>query len=99
MNNVFVRPRLIDGQPASLPDPQTGAPLAAAGEWKPRTAFWIRRIAQCDVIEGAPEVAAAAPAAPMPQPDPAPAIEDRAPRPSPNAKPPVEARAPRPAKA
>jgi len=91
MDNVYVRPCLIEGQPASLPDPQTGFLLAAAGEWKPRTAFWLRRIAQGDVIECVPEIAAA-PA------DPAPAVEDRAPLPPPKAKPPVEARAPRPAK-
>ena len=98
MNNVYVRPCQIDGQPAVLPDPQTGEPLAAGGEWKPRNAFWLRRIAQRDVIEGAPEVATAAPASPPPKPAPAPAIEDRAARPAPKPKSPVEARAPRPVK-
>jgi hypothetical protein len=68
MDNLFVRPRLIDGQPAVLPDPQSGVPLAADGEWKPRTAFWLRRVAQKDVIEGKP--VAAAPASPPPSPMP-----------------------------
>jgi hypothetical protein len=49
--NVFVKPRLIDGQPALVRDPTNGKPLAANGEWKSKTQFWIRRIMQGDVID------------------------------------------------
>lgn len=89
MDNVFVRPRLIDGQPAVLPDPQTGVPLAAAGEWKPRNAFWLRRIAQRDVIEGKPDAVPASPApAPAAQVKPTAAAKPAATKatPSPSAK-------------
>jgi hypothetical protein len=49
--NVFVKPRLIDDKPALVRDPLSGKPLAEGGEWKTRSQFWIRRIAQGDVID------------------------------------------------
>jgi hypothetical protein len=56
MDNIFVKPRQIDGQPAIVRDVAAGGkPLDPAGEWKPRTQFWTRRIAQGDVIDATAE--------------------------------------------
>ncbi len=79
MNNVFVKPVLIDGQPAIVRDPVTRAPLKATGEWKPQNQFWTRRIDQSDVIDITAEQTAvqAAPAkdAPTKSPGPSPMPE------------------------
>jgi hypothetical protein len=74
--NVFVKPCLIDGQPALVRDPSNGKPLAANGEWKSKTQFWIRRIMQGDVVDLTKEQTAAQAkeaAAPSAAPAPAPA--------------------------
>ena len=64
MKNVYVRPCRLDtvGATAIVPDPRTGKPLAAAGEWKPLDQFWSRRLRDRDVEEVTPP-ALAAPAA------------------------------------
>jgi hypothetical protein len=54
MQNIFVKPRLIDGAPAVIPDPQGGPVLPADGAYKPRNAFWLRRLRDGDVIEATP---------------------------------------------
>lgn len=51
MNNVFIKPRMIDGTPAIVRDPVTKDPLAAGGQWKPKNQFWVRRINDGDVID------------------------------------------------
>jgi len=69
--NTFIKPRLIDGQPAVVRDPLTLQSLKPDGEWKPRTTYWNARLRDGDVIESAPlaakpasiEAASAAPAA------------------------------------
>lgn len=47
MNEVFIKPAL-DG--AVVPDPLTHAHLAATGEWKPHSTYWICRIRDGDVV-------------------------------------------------
>jgi hypothetical protein len=59
MPNVFVKPVLIDGKPAIVPDPVTRKPLAAGGEWKPQNQYWLRRVAQGDVIDATADQTAA----------------------------------------
>jgi hypothetical protein len=66
MSNVFVTPRAIDGAPAIVPDPQTKQPLNPRGEWKPRDAYWLRRLRDGDVIEIDPPPATKPAAAPPP---------------------------------
>jgi len=39
-------------------DPVTMEPLAEAGEYKPRTAYWLRRLKEGDVVAGTPSVEA-----------------------------------------
>jgi len=80
MNNVFLKPRQVDGQPVLVRDPQSGKPLDAGGEWKPLTQFWSRRLAQGDVVDGTAEqnkkqaaASAAAAQALEPPPPPSPA--------------------------
>jgi len=39
-------------QPALIVrDPDTGKPLAAEGEKKPKTSYWLRRLRDGDVVE------------------------------------------------
>ncbi|WP_410051965.1 DUF2635 domain-containing protein [Bradyrhizobium sp. SZCCHNRI1009] len=52
MENMFLRPAPCDaGGVVRVRDPQTGAPLAASGEWKARSQYWTRRLRDGDVIE------------------------------------------------
>lgn len=48
MRNVFVKPAAAG---AIIRDPGTQIALAASGEWKPANSFWLRRIAQNDVVD------------------------------------------------
>jgi Protein of unknown function (DUF2635) len=73
MDNVFVRPRVVDGKPVLVRDPGTKKPLDVAGEWKTKSQFWVRRIRDGDVVDAtaaqaasqkAPATAASPPAAP-----------------------------------
>lgn len=68
MSNMFIKPASIEieGVPtlALVRDPDTSAPLAADGEWKPRSQFWNRRLRDGDVIPAEPTAVAASPAAP-----------------------------------
>ncbi|WP_316234969.1 MULTISPECIES: DUF2635 domain-containing protein [unclassified Bradyrhizobium] len=67
MKNVFVKPaRDADGNPMLVRDPQTMTPLDPAGEWKPLSQFWSRRLRDADVIEAAasPATVIAPPASP-----------------------------------
>ncbi|WP_409978007.1 MULTISPECIES: DUF2635 domain-containing protein [unclassified Bradyrhizobium] len=52
MDNIFLKPAppAADGV-VRVRDPQTGAPLAASGEWKARSQYWTRRLRDGDVIE------------------------------------------------
>ncbi|WP_316227591.1 MULTISPECIES: DUF2635 domain-containing protein [unclassified Bradyrhizobium] len=52
MENIFLKPAPLaaDGV-VRVRDPQTGAPLAASGEWKARSQYWTRRLRDGDVIE------------------------------------------------
>lgn len=54
-DRLFIKPRLIDGTPAVIPDPVTGQPLKAEGEGKPHSAFWLRRLRDGDVTKFKPE--------------------------------------------
>ncbi|NEW96642.1 DUF2635 domain-containing protein [Rhodopseudomonas sp. BR0G17] len=54
MQNFFIKPRTIDGAPALVRDPLSGLPLDPAGDHKPRSPFWIRRLRDGDVIEAQP---------------------------------------------
>jgi len=45
-------------------DPATRLPLAAEGEEKPKSAFWLRRESDQDVVQCDPPGVPAAPAAP-----------------------------------
>ncbi|WP_409997851.1 MULTISPECIES: DUF2635 domain-containing protein [unclassified Bradyrhizobium] len=58
MGNIFLKPApLAGGGVVRVRDPQTGVPLAASGEWKARSQYWIRRLRDGDVIEAlAPSV-------------------------------------------
>lgn len=51
MTDLFIKPAR-DG--LIVRDPQTRTPLAAAGESKPRTSYWLRRLAEGDVVETKP---------------------------------------------
>lgn len=50
-DRLHIKPRLIDGVAAVIPDPVTRQPLKADGEIKPRSAFWLRRLRDGDVLE------------------------------------------------
>jgi hypothetical protein len=67
MSNMFIKPASIEieGVPtlALVRDPDTRAPLATEGEWKPRSQFWNRRLRDGDVIPAEPTAVAASPAA------------------------------------
>lgn len=53
MDKIFVKS--VSGR--SVRDPDTKEVLAEAGEFKPRTGFWLKRIKQGDVVESkAPKV-------------------------------------------
>lgn len=55
MQNVFLKPGVdASGAPLFVRDPQSGKPLDASGEWKPRDAFWLHRLRDKDVIEATP---------------------------------------------
>lgn len=59
MPNVYLIPaRDARGNAKRVPDPNTAAPLAAAGEFKSRSQYWMRRLAAGDVTEGAPPAVA-----------------------------------------
>lgn len=46
-------------------DPETRRPLAAEGEEKPRETYWLRRLADGDVVELEPVPVQATPAKPV----------------------------------
>lgn len=49
--NVFVKPALdAQGNAKIVPD-LAGGSLPAAGAWKPRVQYWLRRIKDGDVID------------------------------------------------
>jgi hypothetical protein len=55
MQNFFLKPGVdASGAPLFVRDPQSGKPLAAAGEWKPKDSFWLHRVRDKDVIETTP---------------------------------------------
>ncbi len=55
MDNIYLIPaRDAAGKPKRVPDPQTGAALPAQGAFKERSQYWLRRLAQNDVSQGAP---------------------------------------------
>lgn len=56
MENVFLRPACDSetGKPLVVRDPFSRQILAAEGEWKPRTQFWLRRLRDHDVFAGDP---------------------------------------------
>lgn len=47
MDKIFVK--AVAGR--SVRDPDTKEVLAEAGEYKPRSGFWLKRIKQGDVVE------------------------------------------------
>lgn len=59
MDNIFVLPaRDSDGKPMLVRDPLAGwKALDADGEWKPKTAYWTRRLRDRDVTIGKPPAA------------------------------------------
>lgn len=67
MQNFFLRPIVgADGNAVPVPDPSTGEYLKAAGEWKPKTVYWLRRVMFGDAVEADPNAAAPAVATPAP---------------------------------
>lgn len=52
MSQVYLRP----AEGLIVRDPATRAPLAAEGEWKPRSSYWDRRLLDGDVVETEPPV-------------------------------------------
>lgn len=58
MDNFFLLPaRDSAGEPMLVRDPLAGwKPLDADGEWKPKTAYWNRRLRDRDVTIGKPPV-------------------------------------------
>lgn len=52
-SNVFIKPASgPDGLPLLVRDPSpSGKPLDPAGEWKPTTQYWLRRLRDKDVVE------------------------------------------------
>lgn len=49
MLNLFVKPAAAG---AIVPDPDNGyRPLPAEGAWKPKSQYWLRRIAGGDVVD------------------------------------------------
>lgn len=55
MENFFVKPGVASaGGLLVVPDPQTGKPLSAQGENKPKTEYWLHRWRDGDVIEADP---------------------------------------------
>ena len=63
MTNLFLKPaRDAEGRAMLVRDPVTMKPLAADGEWKTQAPYWIRRLADKDVIAASPASSAPAPA-------------------------------------
>lgn len=59
--NVFIRPRRDDaGKPVRVPDPVTHQALPDDGAWKPRSQYWLRRLAHNDVEACDPPIEAPA---------------------------------------
>jgi len=55
MTNVFLKPACdAAGAPLLVRDPVTMRPLAAEGEWKTKSGYWIRRERDKEVIEASP---------------------------------------------
>jgi hypothetical protein len=54
MQNVFLKPSVVDGQVLIVPDPETHRPLKAEGEWKLESTYWTRRIRDKDVLKSEP---------------------------------------------
>lgn len=63
-NRIFVKPtpQKDDEPPLKVRKPVNGH-LAAAGEWMPRDSYWLRRLADGDVVEAKPTATPAEPAA------------------------------------
>lgn len=57
MEQFFIKPK----EGLTVRDPQTKKPLAPAGEYKPRSAYWLRREADQDVVQCEPPAAVAQP--------------------------------------
>lgn len=60
-NRIFIKPTpQLAGQPPLLVRKPVNGHLAAGGEWMQRESYWLRRLADGDVVEApdAPEVAA-----------------------------------------
>ena len=76
MQNFFIKPGVdASGAPLFVRDPQSGKPLDAAGEWKPKDSFWLHRFRDKDVIEAAPPEQSAKAQAPK---QPAPKLQSAA---------------------
>lgn len=45
-------------------DPQTGRPLPAAGAWVEQSSYWVRRVAEGDVVDKTPQQSSSPVAAP-----------------------------------
>jgi hypothetical protein len=61
-NRIFVKPTQAEGEPPLKVRKPVNGHLAEAGEWMPRDSYWLRRLADGDVVE------AAAPAQDAPKP-------------------------------
>ena len=61
-NRIFIKPTQAEGElPLKVRKPVNGH-LAEAGEWMPRDSYWLRRLADGDVVEAKPPTEAATPA-------------------------------------
>jgi len=55
-DKVFVKPGIgADGQPFVIPNPATGRPLSADGEWVPNDRIARRRLHDRDWVEATPQ--------------------------------------------
>lgn len=53
-NRIFVKPTQPEGEPPLKVRKPVNGHLAEAGEWVPRDSYWLRRMADGDVVEGKP---------------------------------------------
>lgn len=64
MSNLFLKP----GNGLIVRDPESGALMPAAGQWKTDNEFWRRRLRDGDVIEAKPPAEKSAAKLPSPAP-------------------------------
>lgn len=61
-DRIFVKPNQPEGEPPLKVRKPVNGHLAEGGEWMPKDSYWLRRLADGDVVEAKPPTEAAAPA-------------------------------------